>query len=160
VVIKYESNAFIPEEVMKSKKDLILLYIKFIFITLLILGMIYLIAIEITIVRNQGGYKKAIFWIILVAISLFENYVIFHPILCYIKTKLLINYGSFDTFSSSICSLRTWLYALFITDIDRAIYKELCEIIKMNSDNYEEDKDVDIKGEDTIESKQEEKIIY
>jgi hypothetical protein len=120
--------------------------------------MIYFIAIQITIVRNQGGYKKAIFWIILVAISLFENYFIFHPLLCYIKTKILIKYGSFDTFSSGFWTVRTWLYALFITDIDRAIYKELCELIKMNTQNYEEEKDVMINQENTIESVVEHKM--
>jgi hypothetical protein len=158
VVFKYVSNSFIPEGVMKSRSTLILFYMKFIFITLLTLGMIYFIAIQITIVRNQGGYKKAIFWIILVAISLFENYFIFHPLLCYIKTKILIKYGSFDTFSSGFWTVRTWLYALFITDIDRAIYKELCELIKMNTQNYEEEKDVMINQENTIESVVEHKM--
>ncbi len=154
MVFKSVSNAFIPEGVLKSRRTLTIFYLKFIFITLLIVGMIYFIAMQITLVRNQGGFKKAIFWIILVAISLLENYLVFHPFLCYIKTKILINYGSFDTFSSSMWSIRSWLYALYITDIDRAIYKELCEIIKMNTQNYnyEEEKDVIINQENTVES--------
>ncbi len=131
--VKFTANGFIPELVEKSKNDLLLLYFKFFLCTVIILVMIYFIAVEITIVRNQGGYKKAIFWVILIVLSLLENYIFFFPFLCFIKTKILINFGSFDTHTSLFCSIRTWLYGLLITDIDRAIYKEFCEYIKVNT---------------------------
>lgn len=116
------------------------LMIKIAIIILLILVLIYLIAANITQVRNQGGNNKAIFLVILTAISLAENYFLFLPILCFIKTKILMTYGAYTSLSSRfVWSLKYMLFIFFITDVDRAIFKELKECVKNNAEG-EEDK--------------------
>ncbi len=94
--------------------------------------MTYITGYKITVLKNQGGVKKAIFWLIMVSISITFNYLIFLPLVCLVKTKLLLTYGPFHPRKFSFNS-KNFLFQFFITETDRAIYKELKEVIKNNN---------------------------
>lgn len=104
---------------------------KIIILILIILGLTYIAALKITILQNQGGKNKAIFLIIMVAISIVFNYLIFLPLICLLKTKVIITYGPFHPRKFS-CSFKYFIFLLLITEVDRAIFKELKECIKNN----------------------------
>jgi hypothetical protein len=111
--------------------------LKLIILILILLILTYITGSQITVLKNQGGFKKAIFWLIMVSISITFNYLIFLPVVCMIKTKLLLKYGPFNPRKFSF-DIRNLLFQFFITETDRAIYKELKEFIK--NKNSEDDK--------------------
>jgi len=97
------------------------------------LGLTYFTAWKITVIKNQGGGNKAIFWVIMVSISITFNYLIFLPIICLIKTKIILKYGPFHP-RKFFCSFKYFLFLLLITEVDRAVFKELKETIKNNNE--------------------------
>jgi len=103
-------------------------------VILIILGLTYFTAWKITVIKNQGGEKKAIFWVIMVSISITFNYLIFLPIICIIKTKIILTYGPFHP-RKFFFSFKYFLFLLLITEVDRAVFKELKETIKNNNLN-------------------------
>jgi len=132
-----KSNAYIPRLVEKDKNLKLMFIIKVTIIILLLLGLTYITAWKITRLKNQGGENKAIFWVIMVSISISFNYFIFLPVICALKTKILLSYGPFHP-RKFFCSFKYFVFLLLITEVDRAVFKELKETIKNNnSDNNE-----------------------
>lgn len=127
-----KSNAFIPILIKKSKNLNLTLILKICIIILILLGLTYFTAWKITVIKNQGGENKAIFWVIMVSISITFNYLIFLPIICLIKTKIIFSYGPFHP-RKFFCSFKYFLFLLLITEVDRAVFKELKETIKNNN---------------------------
>lgn len=101
-------------------------------IILILLSLTYYTAWNITVIKNQGGENKTIFWVIMVSISITFNYLIFLPLICLIKTKLILTYGPFHP-RKFFCSIKYFLFLLLITEVDRAVFKELKEAIKNNN---------------------------
>lgn len=124
--------AFIPFLVSRIKKIKFILILKIIFVLIILLSLIYITSANITVLKNQGGYKKAIFWVIMVSISITFNYLIFLPLICLVKTKILLKYGPFHPRKFSF-NIKNLLFLFFITETDRAIFKELKETIKNNN---------------------------
>jgi len=96
------------------------------------LGLTYFTAWKITVIKNQGGENKTIFWVIMLSISITFNYLIFLPIICLIKTKIILSYGPFNP-RKFFCSIKYFLFLLLITEVDRAVFKELKETVKNNN---------------------------
>lgn len=103
----------------------------------MILALVYLIAHYIIVVRNQGGNIKAIFWVILAVFSFVENYLIFVPVMCILKAIMLIKHGNYHP-RVFRCEIRNIISIILITDVDRAIWKELVECVKNNQNSNEE----------------------
>lgn len=137
IVHRNPSNAFVPYLVGRNRSVYLTLMFKIILIILICLTLIYLISHFLILVRNQGGNVKAIFWVILAAISIAENYLIFLPFLCLLKAMYLFSNGNYHPITWS-WSIRNVLSVLIITDADRAIFKELIECVKNNTNNTNE----------------------
>jgi hypothetical protein len=131
VLSKNRPNAFIPNMINVNKKYKRILLLKIIIIFLILGALIYGITSSLIKLRNQGGDKRAIFWIILTAISLVENYMIFLPIFCLIKAYLMKKYGPYHP-KKFTCSFKYLTFFFLISDVDRAILKELKQYVKNN----------------------------
>ena len=128
---KNRPNAFIPNMINANKKYKKILLLKIIIIFLILGALIYGITSSLIKLRNQGGDKRAIFWIILTAISLVENYMIFLPIFCLIKAYLMKKFGPYHA-KKFTCSFKYLTFFFLISDVDRAIFKELKQYVKNN----------------------------
>jgi hypothetical protein len=165
MIVRNPANGFIPFLIEQNKKTCLLLLLKIIIVIGLIGMLIYFIAVNIVLVNNQGGTTKAIFWIILAVMALLEYYVVFLPLLSFVKTALLFKWGNYNARQAK-CSSKYLLYSFFISDLDRGIMKELIECVKNNNTGHNIEEKIVTSGgkedenslDETMKEKKEEPI--